>query len=152
MKNRLINIICGVLIITSLVIIARSLMAISKKSTREFPQYVDETKPSDPLTEVDFEETLIDVGKLPADTTIYQNYTLKNIGIHPLIVYQISPDCNCTNYEISKGIAMPNDSIFVRLTVDTKNKHIGMFMINTVVSVNTAKRMYLLKLVGEVVK
>ena len=151
MKNRLLNVVCGILIVASLVIIARSLILMSKKQDREPPQYEQADKPSDPLTEVGFDETLVNVGTISNDTTIYQNYILRNFGTHPLIVYHVSPDCICSNFEISKGVAMPNDSIVIRLTVDTKGKQKGMFMLNTVVRVNTKTQFYRLRLVGDII-
>ena len=152
MKNRIVNIVCGILIIASLIIIARSLLSMSKKPNRKPQQDEMISKSSDPLTEIDFQETLLDVGNLSRDTTIYQIYTFRNTGTLPLIVYNVNPDCNCTSYDLSKTTAMPNDSIKLTLTVATKNKKIGMFMLNTVVTVNTKKHMYRLRLVGNVVK
>ena len=151
MKNRLVNIICGLLIAASLVVIIRSVISMSQKNFQS-TKYKTIMKIADFLTEIDFDEMLIDVGEISNDTIIYQSYTLRNSGAHPLIVYHVDPDCNCTNFEISKGMAMPNDSITINLTVDTKNKQIGRFMLNTVVQVNTKKQFYLLKLIGEVIK
>ena len=152
MKKHLLNIVCYTLITASLIVITRSLLSKPKKQNQRTWQYEEVTKSNDPLTEVDFDETLIDVGTISNDTTIYQSYTLRNTGAHPLIVYQVSPDCNCTNYEISKGIAMPNDSIIILLTVDTQGKHVGKFMLNTVLQVNTQRQLYRLRLVGDIVK
>jgi len=64
MKNRLINIVCGTLIVISLLIVARSLIATTKKPNQNPQQYENKTQPTDPLTEVDFEEVLIHVGRL----------------------------------------------------------------------------------------
>ena len=152
MKNKLLNIICGILITVSLVVIIKSLISMHKEHRKSTLQYEAANKPADPLTEVVFDDVLINVGTLSNDTTIYQSYTLRNSGTNPLFVYHVDPDCNCTNYELSKNIAMPNDSILIHLTVDTKNKHLGMFMLNTVVQINTEKKLYRLRLVGEVVK
>jgi len=152
MKNRLLNIVCGILITASLVVIARSAISMNRKQNRSVPQHESVSKVADPLTEVVFDDVLINVGAIPKDTTIYQSYTLRNSGTQPLVVYHVDPDCNCTNFELSSKIAMPNDSILIHLTVETKEKRLGMFMLNTVVKVNTQKQLYRLRLVGEVVK
>ena len=152
MKNKWLNIICGVFILASLIVIAWSLISISEKQSNGSRRFVNISKLNDPLTEVTFDEVLFDVGKITVDSTIRQRYSFINSGIYPLIVYYIDPDCNCTNYEISKNIAMPNDSIIITLTIDMKDKRQGIFMLNSVVQLNTKKQFYLLRLIGDVVE
>ncbi len=103
----------------------------------------------DPITIVDFDDSMVNVGTLRKDTVIHHGYTFHNVGDKPLIVYYVSPDCNCTGYSISKKMALPGDSLTIDLTVDTKNKK-NRFMLSTVVRMNTDKGLYVLRLEGNV--
>jgi hypothetical protein len=155
MKKHIVTIICGAVILLSAGVIIRSLWMMHSGRTHGNPvdreQLVSSEEYTNPLTTIAFDEKLIDAGDLPADTTIYQAYVLRNTGDKPLIVYNVAPDCNCTDYSLSQKIALPGDSITVNLTVEMKNKKTGMFMVNTVVKVNTEKQLYLLRLNGNVI-
>lgn len=153
MNKHVLNILCGVIMVISGVVIIHSVIKYNKKPTRVNPaneiiREEGELYP-DPLTEVEFDEKLHDFGILPKDTVVFKTYTLKNIGENPLVIYLINPDCNCTDYELSKKIAIPGDSIQIKLQVDTKGKE-KKFMVNTVVRVNTQLQMYRLRLTGEI--
>ncbi|MBQ2884123.1 MAG: DUF1573 domain-containing protein [Alphaproteobacteria bacterium] len=102
-------------------------------------------------TKISFNDKGYDVGNVGKDTVFTKDYILKNIGEYPLFVKAIYPDCNCTSFETSSYLALPQDSLVISLTVATKNKRIGEFMLHTVVVTNTEEEYSLLKLVGNVV-
>lgn len=150
MQKRTLNVLSTIIIIISAIVIIKSIVSIYKNKTSP-SLFIQTEKPNnDPLTEIAFNEELRDAGDLSRDTIIYQNYTIRNIGNNPLIVYHVSPDCNCTDYDLSQRIALPGDSTIIRLTISTKGKQVGMFMLNTVIKVNTNKQFYRLRLIGNV--
>jgi len=150
MKQSISNIVYVSIILFSFIIIAISVFFILKTSQNSKLINSNLELYNDPLTNAFFDSKLIDVGNLPQNTIILRDYILKNNGEHPLIVYYISPDCNCTDYKLSSKSAMPNDSIVVTLMIDTKNKNKGMFMLNTVLRANTPQQMYRLRLQGNI--
>lgn len=102
-------------------------------------------------TQISFNNRGYDVGNVGIDTVFTREYIIKNIGEYPLFVKAIYPDCNCTSFETSSYLALPQDSLVISLTVATKNKRIGEFMLHTVVETNTEEQYSLLKIVGNIV-
>lgn len=102
------------------------------------------------VTEVacDFEK--FDIGDVSSDTIVTLNYTMKNVGEDSLHVLFVSPDCNCTGFRLSRQSAGIGDSIILSLDVDMKNKRKGIFMLNTVVGLNTKQRLYRISVEGNV--
>jgi len=152
MKKHIGTIICGIVILFSIILIIKTVVGSNNKDHKSgLPhkgQSVEIIPEEDPLTEMYYENKLIDLGFLKPDTIVHYDYTLKNIGENPLIIYHVSPDCNCTNYKLSKKIAPPGDSIILKLTIDTRGKR--KFMLNNTIKANTAIGFYRLRIAGEV--
>lgn len=146
-KKDIVNALCILFILLSGIVMVKSLLSL-KRSNEISDKERTEIK-NDPLTMVDFDEGIINVGDIPRDTIIHHGWVFRNIGEKPLIVYFVSPDCNCTDYAVSKKVALPGDTLQIRLTVDTKNKK-NRFMLNTVVRMNTEKGLYVLRLEGNI--
>lgn len=92
----------------------------------------------------------IDIGQVKSDTVLSFNYKMINIGQDTLQVLFISPDCNCTYYNISQKKAVVGDSIMLKLKIDMRNKQKGRFMLNTIVGLNTNQRLYTIIVEGDV--
>lgn len=153
MSNKIVSVICIMLLGTAIFLLSK--VFLGTKDTYRKDHLLENTfkhVKTDPLTEIAFEENLINVGDVSQDTVIQREYTLINIGNNPLLVYNVIPDCNCTDYHLSKKSVLPKDSLVICLVVDTKNKRIGNFMLNTVVELNTKKQHYRLRMIGNVVK
>lgn len=84
------------------------------------------------------------------DTVISRDYVIRNLGNDTLNVLFVSPDCNCTGYKLSSPAVLPGDSIILSMDIDMHHKRIGKFMINTILALNTEKRLYRIKIEGEV--
>lgn len=97
------------------------------------------------MTSVKVIETLIDLGKVPSDTTVSASYHFINTGKDTLKVGFVNPDCMCTSYDLSNKVTLVGDTLAVTLRVNTKNK-IGEQKLKTVVKLNTKEKLYALTL------
>ena len=102
------------------------------------------------LTKTDFADVKDTIPPVKQDTSINRVYEIRNIGFDTLKILFVSPDCNCTGYTLSSHYAAPGKSVELGLEIDMKNKHIGKYMLNTVVGMNTEKRLYRIQMKGEV--
>ena len=148
MKKKVVNVIAYIIISLSGFVI---LLSYFNRNRISYDEEMLDASFDDPITEVFFEDKLIDVGNLHKDTVIKQSYTIINRGINSLIIYYVNPDCNCTDYSIEKKIAPPGDSVRIHLTIETSQKKRGMFMVNTIVKMNTKDQMYRLRLIGNII-
>lgn len=102
------------------------------------------------ITSTDFSNVKDDIGLVISDTIVTCHCIMHNNGERNLRVLFVSPDCNCTEYRLSKNIAVPGDSIILSLVMDMRKKHKGKFMLNTVVGLNTRQRLHRISIEGEV--
>ncbi len=86
-----------------------------------------------------------DFGTIYKDTTLSAEYRFVNIGIEPVHIEMVKPDCQCTKYELSRKDLMPGDSAYIILYLNTENK-LGPQTIYSVVKADTYERMYKLTL------
>ena len=142
------KILCVIVCVLSVFLIGLSLRVIftghnMNKESEDTPDYA--------LTSVIFDNQREDLGQIISDTIVSRTYCVKNIGTDTLHVLFISPDCNCTGYKFSDNKAAPGDSLTLRIDIDMRNKHLGMFMLNTVVGLNTKEHLYGICITGEVI-
>ena len=78
-------------------------------------------------------------------------YGIINTGTDSLKVLFVSPDCNCTDYTLSKHSVGIGDTISLSLKINMRNKRQGRFMLNTIVGLNTKQRLYHILVVGNVI-
>lgn len=100
-KKNIVNIICFIILLLSLIMIIKSLCSLTTGGQQAIETTDTEIK-KDPITIVDFDDSMVNVGTLRKDTVIHHGYTFHNVGDKPLIVYYVRHDCNCTGYSISK--------------------------------------------------
>ena len=105
---------------------------------------------SSSLTHSDFRDVKEQISPVCQDTVISRDYVIRNLGNDTLNVLFVSPDCNCTGYKLSSPAVLPGDSIILSMDIDMHHKRIGKFMINTILALNTEKRLYRIKIEGEV--
>lgn len=101
------------------------------------------------LSDLTFSTQQYKFKNVKTDTILQYTFILKNTGNDTLFIESINPNCLCTNYYLSKKVIMQQDTAKIILTIDTKNK-IGFYEINTIVTANTPKKYYLLKIYGEI--
>jgi hypothetical protein len=92
---------------------------------------------------------VFDFGIVKPDTLLNARYYLINNSDSVILINYVNPECTCTNYYVSNYSINPHDSIYIDLTLDTKNKH-GEQKIYTIISANTKTKMYKLTLKANV--
>ena len=107
---------------------------------------------NDPTTTVVFEESLFDVGNVPNDTVINRTYKFRNMGKNPLILYYVDSGCSCTGYSVSEKIIMPDGTGEITLSLDTKEKSAGMFLVNATARMNTKDELHSLRIEGNILE
>lgn len=73
--------------------------------------------------ELRFSNDTYDFGEIQKDS-IYNGCTLlENIGNDTLKVFEISPDCSCTNVYLSKNIILPKEKVLIDFSYRTYGKY-----------------------------
>lgn len=67
------------------------------------------------LTQVWIKTKLINTGIQKLNTPVPAIFELKNTGLFPLTIYNVSTDCNCTVSDWKKSPIMPNEAFYVKL-------------------------------------
>ena len=94
---------------------------------------------------------VVDFGIVKEDTILNARYYLMNKGNTEIKINYVNPDCSCTDYYVSNYTIKPNDSIFVDLSFDTKQKY-GVQKLYTIISADTETKMYKLTLKAIIVR
>ncbi|MDP3442653.1 MAG: DUF1573 domain-containing protein [Ignavibacteria bacterium] len=101
------------------------------------------------LPELRFFQKVSDFGSVPKDTILMARYYFMNSGNDTLYIENISPDCTCTSYHLSKNNILPNDTAFIELEFNTEHKY-GEEKVYAVVEANTISKMYKLTIKANV--
>lgn len=96
------------------------------------------------LTSMIISDTVTNI-RINQGDTLKVRYDIINTGSDTLFLFNINPDCTCTDYQISEMAASPSDTIALYLLIDTKNK-IGENLIHVVLETNTSEKMYMIRL------
>jgi hypothetical protein len=83
--------------------------------------------------------------------TLSQQFKFINKGIEDVEILEYNPSCNCTEIKLSKTVVKPEDSVFVVMKVDTKDKLIGSDKVNTTLTTNGERKFYFLSVKFEIV-
>jgi len=106
-------------------------------------------KDSVQLTDLRFLTKRVAFKDVPEDTLLTAKYTFVNTGQKALFITDISPDCSCTGYVLSKKMVPPNDSGYVLLKYSTKDKF-GESKVYVTLSANTPVKLYSLEIVATI--
>lgn len=98
-----------------------------------------------PLTQVRIYNPIRNVGQIQKGDLIAEEYIIENIGNNPLHLWEVIPDCTCTNYSLSERIVPVGSHTILTLFVDTKNR-VGTNSLNTILSLNTNEKNHILLL------
>lgn len=111
------------------------------------PQKQITINPQDSVVKSDlkWKNKIYDFGNVKQDSIISAKYTFYNTGDKELIIFYVNPYYSCTSYELSRKRVPINDSAYITLNLNTKNK-IGKQHLYTTVCANTEARMYKLTL------
>ena len=97
-----------------------------------------------PLTSMSVLDTASNIRICKGDT-LNVMYRLVNTGKDSLYILDINPDCTCTDFRISSYSAAPEDTVELKLVIDTNNKF-GKNLIHVVIQSNTEEKYDMIKL------
>jgi hypothetical protein len=95
-----------------------------------------------PVTEVNFETTEHNFGKINDKDKVSFTYKFKNVGKNPLKITNIKTSCGCTSKNYSKDLVPAGSEGFVTLEFDPSGKK-GEVSKSATVFANTAERIVL---------
>lgn len=110
------------------------------KSTHEIVKISDVE-----LTELQFDNKILDIGDVAMDTIVNVEYKFKNTGSANLKIEYVNPDCTCTGYAFTRNEIFPGEYGYVNLSFNTRDKF-GIQELYAVVKANTSVKFYRLKL------
>jgi GH18 family chitinase len=150
-SNAVFYTVCGVVCLASVAVIA--IRQVSKTRTgRELTAVHAAYQKVGYLTEIEIYPDFEDVGDIRHGEVLHKNYRFLNIGKDSLVIYNVMPSCDCTDFNLSKQRAAPGDSIIVELIIDTIDKNLGHIIQTTLVEANTAEHFHRLAFEGNVVE
>lgn len=82
-----------------------------------------------------------DLGIIKLGTVLKERYWVVNPTNKTIKLRYVNPECSCTSFKFSSYNIPPNDSIYIDLTVDTKNKF-GEESVYTIIKTDTKSSMY----------
>lgn len=89
-----------------------------------------------PLTTVETSPIHYRVGDITKGTFIEHSFHIKNTGKDSLVIYDVIPDCICTDCSLSQKVVKPGEQTDINVTVDTNDKK-GMFIVNVIICANS---------------
>lgn len=98
-----------------------------------------------PPTQVRIHNPVRNIGQIQKGGLIAEEFIIENIGSNPLSIWEVIPDCTCTNYSISETNVPMGSHTILTLFVDTKNR-VGTNSLNTLISLNTNEKNHILLL------
>ena len=102
---------------------------------------------STPNTQVWVKNQLINTGHQILNTPVAAVFELKNTGLFPLIIDNVTTDCNCTVPEWKKGPILPNETFHIRLIYN--GKMLGFFQKKGIIKCNIPNGTLVIVMRGE---
>ena len=139
-------------ILCSIIVLVVNILSLknSHQSTKAtYKQESEEIKEKDPLTDVIISSPTLKVGEVKKGTIIKHDFSILNVGDKPLIIYDIIPDCTCTECNLSKKLILPDDKAIISAVIDTKGKY-GNSLVNIIVRDNSKEGAHRFIITGHV--
>jgi Protein of unknown function (DUF1573) len=119
----------------------------SESDTYNGPVRVDKSKTY--FTEVNFNETEFDFGKVKEGDTLSHVFKMKNTGKEPLFVFKSVGSCDCIGAVVTKEMIQPDTEVEVKVFFNTKGRK-GVQNRNITLTCNTEPADYMLSIKAEV--
>ncbi len=113
-------------------------------------QEVSSTAAASAISEIDWAETSIDVGRVEQNTPVEVSYKFTNTGQAPLMIKNVRTSCGCTAGKYEKEPILPGESSEIVVSYNAKAP--GKFSKTITVYTNTANTVNQLYIKGEVVQ
>ena len=94
-----------------------------------------------PSTTIEINNRNLNLGEIKQGDIVKADFIIKNSGDELLIIYNINPDCLCSDAILTKNIIQPNDTAKISLMVNTKGKS-GFYNISSTITANTKDAYY----------
>lgn len=136
-------------IIYASVLVALGISACQNKSNEQGNDKSDSALAALPKTQVEFEETKFDFGKLTQGAEAKHIYRFHNTGQNPLTINKVTPSCGCTVPKYSSEPVAPGAWGEIDVVFNTKNKE-GMQSKSVTVETNTEPSITVLQFTAEI--
>jgi hypothetical protein len=90
--------------------------------------------PSMPKTQIWIKNQVINIGRQKFNTPVSAVFELKNTGLFPLTIFDVSTDCNCTVPEWKRAPILPNEIFHIKLVYN--GKILGFFQKKGIIKCN----------------
>jgi len=102
-----------------------------------------------PLTTIIIDKTIHDFNQINKTGNHKATFTIKNKGVNPLILQQVSASCGCTEVKWDKQPIMPNENTTISVTLSLNKE--GFFNKEITVYANTEPSEHVLHITGTIV-
>ena len=99
---------------------------------------LDKVLDTSKFTQIQWVDTLANLGKITMGETKTASFQIKNIGNKPLFITNVAAGCGCTVPDYTKGAIAPGGTGIVTGSFDTKKSHPGEFHKSIFVTTNSA--------------
>lgn len=115
--------------------------SVSCNSTEDkrIQQMVEVKKDTTNYTQIQWIDTLINIGTLKQGEKSTITFTCKNIGTKPLLLTDVAPTCGCTVADYTKEAILPGKTGMVKANFDSK-KFCGQINKTVIANSNTTNR------------
>ncbi len=103
-----------------------------------------------PLTSVEVEKRVINIGNNPMNQPSFAYFNLLNTGSNELVIKDITSDCHCTAITSTINKASPGESLLIKAEYD--NNSTGFFNQAITVHLNTLSSPELLIIRGRIIE
>jgi hypothetical protein len=101
-------------------------------------------------TQLHFDSTRYNFGKVPVGTTIRHDFTFTNVGPKTLEISSVEPSCSCLTVEDWSRKVEAGQSGHIRAKLDTSHVGTGLLLRAVTFASNTAEKEQMVLLFGEV--
>ncbi len=126
------------------------LVACVNNDVKKLPDMDLVIKDSANFTEIEWLDSLVDVGNIKSGSKSTIKFRFKNTGSKPLYIIQAKPGCGCTVADYPKQAITVGNSGEITAVFDSKNKPDEAFHKNIMVTANTKKSTYYLYFFGKI--
>ena len=70
-------------------------------------------------TTIQFEDSVVNFGKIKASNAVFVSFKFKNTGSRPLLLSEVKPSCGCTVVSYPKEVIQPDKEGVIKATLNT---------------------------------
>jgi hypothetical protein len=101
---------------------------------------------------LDCKQTSFYAGKIKPGQPIAHNFSFRNKGTEPVIILEKTMSCNCTHLETSLDTIQPNETTYLNVKIDTKDKKPGKGEATITLKTDGSRKFYLLEVTFDIIE